>query len=166
MNHIKPGCWIIHVRVIIQISPPIVTVIHRTTAWCIVIIIPSLLNNYAKTSNKQSTKVYQLPGPIISSNGLYDVSIWKVLCRFNKKRISGFITSSFQKSSDYNVVVRYWSRDGMQHTQRLSVSLKLPASTPVHLKLSSAHHEVYVWVEVKLHSFLTSTLEGDEWPGF
>jgi hypothetical protein len=81
-----------------EYQPPIVTVIHRTTAWCIVIIIPSLLNNYNKTSNKQPTKVYQLPGPIIISNGLYDVSVWKLQCRFNKKRYQWLFYIEFCKS--------------------------------------------------------------------
>jgi hypothetical protein len=82
----KPGCWITHVCVIIRIPPPIVTVIHRTTAWCIVMIIPSLLNSYYKTSNKHSTKVYQLPDPIRSSKGRYAATVWELQCRFNQKR--------------------------------------------------------------------------------
>ena len=148
MNHTKPVCWIIHVRVIIRISLLqwrwFIEPQHDASSLSFrrySIIIIKLQINILQKSTNCLTPLEVLTGPIIFLFGRCNVGL-------TRRDMSGFITLSFEKSSGYNSVVRNWSRDGLQHTQLLSISLKSPANTPVHLKLFSVRHEAYVWVEV------------------
>jgi hypothetical protein len=43
-------------------------------------------------------KAYRLPDPVRSSNGRYDVIVWELQCRFNKKRHQRLYYIEFCKS--------------------------------------------------------------------